>query len=391
MVRPFPKQKQRVEFRMSAPVKLTPAEQLLAGFTAEYNHLSHLTWPEVATNLGLTAAVVVIGALLVWAVRRGTCSLMRIIPGLSHGERKARASRALGITRGVALVIVIIGALFLAAEIWGFDPLGWTQTAWGAALSTAASRVLVVLVVTAVALEAATLMLEYFLGRLKSRTRDPRREAQLNTLGPIFRSGFQIAIVILAAMTLLGQVGVQIAPILTGAGVVGIAVGFGAQTLVKDFFTGFFLIIEDIVAVGDVVQIQAFSGTVEEMTLRTIRLRDFDGTLHIFPYGEAQIIHNMTKTYSYSAFDLPVKIDTDIDKAMAVMRQAFEDLRGDPAFANLILDDIDISGIDLLSDVGVILKGRIRTRPADRWTVLREYLRRVKRRFDEAGIVLTHK
>jgi small conductance mechanosensitive channel len=376
---------------MPNAVKLTPAEQLLAGFTAEYDHLRHLTWPEVATNAGLTAAIGLIGVLLIWLVRRGTCALMRIVPGLSHGERKAKADKALRLTQGAAVVIVVVGAFFLVAETWGFDPLGWTQTAWGAAVSTAATRVAVVLVVSAIALEAATLMLEYFVGRLKSRTSDPRREAQLNTLGPIFRSGFQIAIVILAVMTLLGQVGVQIAPILTGAGVVGIAIGFGAQTLVKDFFTGFFLIIEDIVAVGDVVQIQAFSGTVEEMTLRTIRLRDFDGTLHVFPYGEAQIIHNMTKTYSYSAFDLPVKADTDLDKAMAVMRLAFADLRADKTLAGLILDDIEISGVDLLSDVGIILKGRIRTRPSDRWRVLREYNRRVKMRFDEAGIVLTHK
>ena len=377
---------------MPAPVKLTPAEQLLEGFTAEYNHLRHLTWPEVATNAALTVAAVLAGILLMWLLRRAGCYVMRIIPGLSHGERKTRAADALRLSEGIGRVVILVGVIFAAAEIWGFDPLGWTQTTWGAAISATGSKVLVVVVVAAIALEATTLLLEYFVARLKARADgEARRVAQLNTLGPIFRSGFQIAILALAVITLLSQVGVQVAPILTGAGVVGIAIGFGAQTLVKDFFTGFFLIIEDIVAVGDVVQIQAFSGTVEEMTLRTIRLRDFDGTLHIFPYGEAQIIHNMTKTYSYSAFDLPVKIDTDLDKAMAVMRQAFEDLRQDKSVAGLILGDIEISGVDLLSDVGVILKGRIRTLPSDRWTVLREYNRRVKARFDEAGIVVTHK
>ncbi len=183
----------------------------------------------------------------------------------------------------------------------------------------------------------------------------------------------------------------QIAPVLAGAGVVGVAVGFGAQTLVKDFFTGFFLIIEDIVALGDVVQIQAFSGTVEEMTLRTIRLRDFDGTLHIFPYGEAQIIHNMTKTYSFSAFELPVKVDTDLDKAMAVIHATFEAMRKEGDCGAMILGDIELVGVDLLSDVGIILKGRIRTQPQARWRVLREFNRRLKPDLDAAGIVLTHK
>ncbi len=372
-------------------MKTTAAEQMWNGLAAEINHLQTLSPTAIGLNAVLCVAVVLVAAVLIWLSKRLMCYGLRVIPGLDHKERKAHAAQALRLTQLVLDAVVVFVALFLVAEIWGFDLLGWTTTTWGRTVSATGSQVAMVVVIAALGLEATTLFMQYLTARLRARTSDPRRVAQLSTMGPIFRSAIQIIIVLLAAMTLLSQVGVQIAPILAGAGVAGIAVGFGAQSLVKDFFTGFFLLIEDIVALGDVVQIQAFSGTVEEMTLRTIRLRDFDGTLHIFPYGEAQIIHNMTKTYSYSAFELPVKVDTDLDKAMGVIRQTFETMRQDHDCDAQILGDIEIVGVDLLSDVGVVLKGRIRTQPQGRWKVLREFNRRLKPDLDAAGIVLTHK
>lgn len=374
------------------PAQTTVAEQLIGGLSAEFAHLRHLSGPEVAANGGLSLLVAAICAVLMWLAGRLTCYMLRIVPGLSQAQRKSQAREALRLTQLALNIVIVAGGLSVIAEIWGFDPLGWTRTPWGQSVSSAGSKVFVVVVTAAIAFEAASLALQYFHSRLLMQADgDLRRAAQLNTLGPIFRSAVQIVILVLAAMTLLSQIGVQIAPILAGAGVVGIAIGFGAQTLVKDVFTGFFLIIEDIVAVGDVVQIQAFSGTVERMTLRTIRLRAFDGTLHIFPYGEAQIIHNMTKSFSYSAFDIPVKADTDIDQALNVMRETFAGMKRDDACAGLILGDIELAGVDLLSDIGIILKGRIRTQPQARWEVLRAYNRRLKAAFDQAGIVLTHK
>jgi moderate conductance mechanosensitive channel len=247
------------------------------------------------------------------------------------------------------------------------------------------------LIMATLAIEAVGLFSRRALRRLRHSSSDPRRAAQLETLGPLIRRVLQLVIIVLAIMTLLSQVGVQIAPVLAGAGVLGVAVGFGAQTIVKDVLTGLFLIIEDIVAVGDIVQIQTFSGKVEDMTLRTIRLRDADGTLHIFPYGESQVIHNMTKTFSYAAFDIPVKYDSDLEKAMEVMKATGAELRGDPEVGRMILDDIEIAGVDLLSDVGILIKGRIRTQPLERWKVLRTYYRRVKPALDAAGIQITHK
>jgi len=372
-------------------MKTTVAEQMWNGLAAEINHLSRLSVTAIGLNAALCVVVILVAVGLVWLSKRLLCYGLRVIPGLDRNERKAHAAQALRLTQWGLDAAIVLVALFVIAEIWGFDLLGWTTTTWGRTVSATGSQVAMVVVIAALGLEAATLFMQYLTARLRARTNDPRRAAQLDTIGPVFRSAIQIVIVILAGMTLLSQVGVQIAPVLAGAGVVGVAVGFGAQTLVKDFFTGFFLIIEDIVALGDVVLIQGFSGTVEEMTLRTIRLRDFDGTLHIFPYGEAQIIHNMTKTYSFSAFELPVKVDTDIDKAMSVIHATFETMRQEGDCGAMILDDIELVGVELLSDVGIVLKGRIRTQPQARWKVLREFNRRLKPDLDAAGIVLTHK
>jgi small conductance mechanosensitive channel len=367
-------------------------ERLFAAAAAQWARLQALGPQVLALNVGLTAAVVIVGALLIWGLNNGLSASLRFIPGLSKSERKAQATRLLGLTSTVLSFIVGLLGLYLIVELWGFDPLAWTATGWGARLAATAWALLVVILATAVALEAASLFLHYAMARLTTRSgADPRRVAQLNTLGPIFRSALQITILVIAIMTVLGEVGVQIAPILAGAGVAGIAVGFGAQTLVKDFFTGFFLIIEDIVAVGDVVQIQAFNGTVEEMTLRTIRLRDFDGTLHIMPYGEAQIIHNMTKTFAYAAFDSWVRADTDVAKAIALMREADVTLRKDPAIERLITGPVEIVGVDAMTDQGVLIKGRIRTLPQERWTVLRAYNEKLKMAYDAAGIGLGHK
>jgi small-conductance mechanosensitive channel len=167
---------------------------------------------------------------------------------------------------------------------------------------------------------------------------------------------------------------------------VGVALGFGAQTLVKDFLTGLFLILEDIVSVGDNVMIGAASGRVESMTLRTIRLRDFDGTQHVFPYSEAQVIHNRTKSFSYAVFGPQISYLADLEQAEAIMRDVGVELQSEKPFSEMILDTLEIAGVDQFTDVGVVLKARFKTRPGDQWRVGREFQRRLKLAFDSQGI-----
>ncbi len=370
---------------------MTAIEKIWTWLQAWWWHLIGLGPVALALNAGLTVLIIAVAFGVQRASRWLMCQGLSRLPDESKADRNLRARKALQFTGWVVGIVVATVAAVMIATLWGFDVLAWTSQGVGQRVAETTMRLFTVIVLTAITLEAVNLFTRGALSRLRHRSDDPRREAQLETLGPIVRRILQMVVLILAVMTVLSQVGVQIAPILSAAGVVGIAVGFGAQSLVKDFFTGFFLLVEDIVAIGDVVQIQAFSGTVEDMTLRTIRLRDADGTLHIFPYGESQIIHNMTKSFSYAAMDLPLKYDTDLDTAMQIMRDTAAELRKDETYGPKIIGDIEIAGVDLLSDVGIIMKARIRTVPTERWHVLRAYNLRIKQAFDAAGIVMTHK
>lgn len=367
----------------------TAGEQLLGGFNALVTHLSGLGPAEVALDVGLSAAVVA-GAL---GLHRLARSLLRAgarrAPGPSTADKTVRASRAVRVSGSALGFGLTLAALYLLAQIWGVDPAFWAQGLAGRILKGALGLVLLFAIV-ACAIELVGFLIDRMMGGLAGRSRAGRRAAQLRTLSPILRAIAQTAIVVVAGLMVLSQVGVKIGPLLAGAGVAGVAIGFGAQTLVKDFLTGLFLIIEDIVSVGDVVQIGGFGGLVEQMTVRTIRLRDFDGALHIFPYSEAQVIHNMTKTFSYYVFDLVVSYESDIDKAVAIMRETGETLAAEPAFAKKILEPIEVVGVDGFADSGVKLKARIKTRPIEQWTVGREYNRRIKLAFDQAGITMPY-
>lgn len=369
---------------------MTAYEQITGNLVRFWNHLLGLGPEALAINAGLTALILVAAFLILKGLNWLMCQAVAHLPGESTEARKKRADKALKLTRSVVSMVVWLIAIFMATGVWGLDLVAWASQGQGRHIASTSLRVLAVLVLATLAVEGVGLFTRKALNRLR-REGDPRRGAQLDTLGPLVRRLLQVVIVGLAIITLLSQVGVEIAPVLAGAGVVGVAVGFGAQTIVKDMLTGLFLILEDIVAVGDIVQIGSNSGEVEDMTLRTIRLRGSDGTLHIFPYGESQVIHNMTKTFSYAASDLPLHYDTDIDQAMQVMRDTAAELRKDAAYGPLILNDIEIQGVDLLSDVGIIVKSRIRTQPRSQWKVLREYNRRIKPAFDAAGIQITHK
>jgi len=142
--------------------------------------------------------------------------------------------------------------------------------------------------------------------------------------------------------------------------------------------------------VGDTVRIDTCKGEVEQMTLRTIRLRDFDGTLHVFPYGEAQVIHNETKTFSYAVIDLQISYDSDVDAALAAMRRVGDELAADEGFRSKILSPIDVLGVETLKENGLQLKGRIKTRPGADAGVSREFNRRIKAAFDTEGVVIPY-
>lgn len=191
------------------------------------------------------------------------------------------------------------------------------------------------------------------------------------------------AIIIIESLQVAG---LDIAPILAGAGILGLAVGFGAQHLVRDLMSGFFIILEDQIRLGDVAVINGTGGQIETITFRTISLRDFSGVVHIFPNGGITTLSNMTKDWSAFVLDMGVAYREDTDRVVEVMRAVGEGLRQDQEFSALIIEPIEIVGIENFADSAVTIRARIKTKPAEQWKIGREYRRRLKKAFDAQGI-----
>ena len=206
------------------------------------------------------------------------------------------------------------------------------------------------------------------------------------TLGRVFRYIASVIISLITVTLILSELGISIAPILGAAGVVGVAVGFGAQSLVKDYFTGFFLLLENQIRQGDVIQAGGKAGVVEEITLRFVRMRDYDGNVHFVPNGTITTATNMTRGHAHAVVDVGVAYRENVDQALEIMRKTGAELRADPAFAAKILEDVEIVGVEAWADSAVVLRCRFKVAPIEQWGVRREYLRRLKHAFDVAGI-----
>lgn len=250
--------------------------------------------------------------------------------------------------------------------------------------------VLLVLVLTLLALVVFRVVVGRFKQLLMRRAGDdPARvemEKRADTLVSVTRKIGYVTILVIATMILLDHLGVEIGPILAGAGIVGVAVGFGSQNLVRDVISGFFILLEDQVRVGDVAVINGTGGLVEEINLRTIVLRDLEGTVHVFPHGLVSQLSNRTKEWSAAVFDMGVAYGEDTDRVQEVMREVADELGSDEQFGSLILEPIEVFGVDRFDDSAVVIKARIKTQPIKQWDVAREYNRRLKKAFDEKGI-----
>jgi len=211
-------------------------------------------------------------------------------------------------------------------------------------------------------------------------------EKRARTLGKIINSAGFVLIIGIALMMVLSEFNMDIMPIITGAGIAGLAIGFGAQNLVRDVISGFFLILEDQIRVGDVAQINGTGGVVEAIKLRTTVLRDLQGTVHIFPNGEIKQVSNMTKEFSYAVIDVGVAYKESVDGVMEILKDIGEELREDPEFSILLMEPLEILGVDDFGDSQVTIKIRIKTLPLKQWMVGRELRRRIKNTFDVRGI-----
>ena len=247
-------------------------------------------------------------------------------------------------------------------------------------------RIALIVLAAWIALGVTQRLIRAFRVRITSKMDDREDIKRAETLGRVFRYIASVIVVLIAATLILSELGIAVAPILGAAGVVGVAVGFGAQSLVKDYFAGFFILLENQIRQGDVVGIADKAGLVEEVTLRYVRLRDYDGNVHIVSNGLITTVTNMSRGFAQSVVDVGIAYREDTDQAVEVMRETGAQLRADPVFGAKILEDLEIAGVDKWDDSAVVLRCRFKVRPLEQWGVRREFLRRLKKAFDAHGI-----
>jgi small-conductance mechanosensitive channel len=252
--------------------------------------------------------------------------------------------------------------------------------------ATTALRIVLILVAAWVAIAVLQRAIRAFRIRIASHMDDREAVKRAETLGRVFRYLTAVVVSLVAGMLVLGELGISVAPILGAAGVVGLAVGFGAQSLVKDYFTGFFILLENQIRVGDVVKVGDHAGLVEVVTLRHVQLRDYDGHVHFVPNGEITAVVNLSRGFAQSVMDIGVAYRENTDEVMQVMREVGSAMRADPAFGPRLLDELEIAGVESWADSAVVIRCRFKCAPLEQWGVRREYLRRLKHAFDAKGI-----
>jgi small conductance mechanosensitive channel len=340
-------------------------------------------------------------SLLVIAAARVIVGLVRRVSrhGFSIGadfrhrfpSLEARANRYLPILT-TALSVAVYGlAALTVLQAWDVDSFAWFDSPTGRRLTGGLASIAIVLLIALVVWEVFSSTVERYLSAVDEQGRPLPRSARARTLLPLFRTTVAVLIAVMVSLIVLSELGVNIAPLLAGAGVVGLAIGFGSQALVKDVITGLFILIEDTLAVGDVVDVgKEHSGVVERITIRSIRLRDETGAIHTVPFSEVTSVKNLTRDFSYYVANIGVAYREDIDEVEAVIKDVGDAIRTDPALGGSMLEPIEIIGVDKSEASAVVIKVRLKTLPIHQWKVGREFNRRLKKAFDERGIEMPY-
>ncbi len=331
----------------------------------EETHFSHTLITGLESFLILSLSGIGIFGLHRWAFSR-------------RRPKKLLHRRLLAVLFGLALLATSVGAL---AMVWGWPVISFLTLRANQHGLNSFLTIFLTFAILGVVYEGIYLWTERALLADNARAR---------TLIPMMRHIAFLMLGALGLLTGLSAVGLDIRPLLAGAGIAGVAIGLGAQTLIKDFLTGFFIAAENTIAVGDSVKIGSFSGTVEALSLRTLRLRDSDGTLHHIPFSEVSKISNMSRGYAIATLDIPVPYEADLDHVLALCREIGATMQADPAFAGLLLAPVDILGVEKLGDFSITLRVGLRTVPGSQADARRAFLLRLKHRFDAEGIKIPH-
>ena len=306
-----------------------------------------------------------------------------------HPGLEARAHRYQAPARLILIVLIDLAAFIALLEVWGVNAFLWFAPGRiGGHLLSAFVTIAIAIVAAILVWEGANAALERYLARLGSAG-PAVHAARVRTLLPMLRAALFATILVVVGLTALSQIGINIAPLLAGAGVVGVAIGFGAQKLVQDVITGMFVLFENAIQVGDVITVAALTGTVERLSVRTIWLRGGDGTMHVIPFSAVTTISNASRGVGTAAVSVTVAYQEDCDRVAGVLKEIGAEMRQDPEFAPLMLGDLKLLGVDAVKASGVTIAAEIPCTAAGRWPVQREFNRRLQKRFQELGIALS--
>jgi small-conductance mechanosensitive channel len=304
-----------------------------------------------------------------------------LYPGL-----ESRANRYYQLLRGTVAGLIWIGTLVALLEAWGVNSLAWfTPGHMGDRLVSALITIAIAAVIAIAIWESVNAALDRHVAQLVREER-AQRVSRIKTLLPILRTSLLIAIVVILGLTVLNQVGVNIGPLLAGAGIVGVAVGFGSQKLVQDLITGLFLLFENAMQVGDWVTAGGLSGSVENLSIRTVRLRAGDGSLHIIPFSSVTSVTNTNRGIGNAAVSVNVALREDPDRVGDALKAIAAEMRQDPDFGSVMRSDLQLWGVDKVDASVMTIVGQIVCTDAGRWGVQREFNRRLKKRFEELDI-----
>ena len=307
--------------------------------------------------------------------------ILQRFPGL-----EARANRYLPLLRKIVASVVGVIGFVAALEVWGVDAIVWFYGGQiGGRLLSAVVTIGIAALAAAAIWEASNALLDRQINAL-TREGHYARAARLRTFQPMLRTALLCLIVTVVGLTALSEIGVNVAPLLAGAGIVGIAIGFGSQKLVQDLITGLFLLLENTVQVGDFVSVSGLSGTVENVSIRTIRLRAGDGSVHIVPFSAVTTLTNSSRGQGNAAVSVNVAYKEDTDRAGQILKDIVAEMRHEPEYRHAIRGDLELWGVDKVDGSMASIVGQIRCTDGGRWPVQREFNRRMKRRFQECGI-----
>ena len=352
-------------------------------------------FPKLIHFIVVTAAVLIV-ARVATVLLQGLLGRAFHLDGSAAGSQggldaRARLTRTYyPVVRLLLSLVIVLCALIALFQAWGLDAVGWfSHGAVGRSLASAAVTILVATFVAVSIWEASSIGIERRID-VWSQRGDTMRAARLRTLLPMLRTCLFVGVVLVVGLTALNQIGINTTPLLASASIVGVALGFGSQKLVQDFITGIFLLMENAMQVGDWVTVAGVSGTVENLSVRTVRLRGGDGSLYTVPFSSVTTVNNTHRGLGNAAVSVSVSQENDIERAIAELKSIGAELRQDPAFRDSILKDIEVWGVDAMDGSKITLIGQMQCTDSGRWGVQREINARIVKRFREKNIDLAN-